>query len=172
MRTIIYILLFWCTILNSQVLNTKGNYAVIIVGDSLIVNEYIENIEVVTNANKVGGVAYEVDTINVLDSIDRFRSSLPALPNSGFLKKNTLYLYDDKVCRVLQNHPRTIYEPTETPALFLFREPGCSDWSQPTGGHDAYNYGDCIIFLGSKYKSTIENNVWSPSVYPAGWSKQ
>lgn len=45
-----------------------------------------------------------------------------------------------------------------------------TDWKQPTGGHDAYMAGDKIIYTDGKvYKSLIDNNVWSPEVYPAGW---
>lgn len=42
-------------------------------------------------------------------------------------------------------------------------------WVQPTGAHDAYNIGDRVSFEGKNYESLIAANVWSPSVYPAGW---
>ena len=45
-----------------------------------------------------------------------------------------------------------------------------SEWRQPTGAHDAYMKGDTMIYTdGMTYKSTIDNNVWSPDVYPDGW---
>lgn len=44
------------------------------------------------------------------------------------------------------------------------------DFVQPSGAHDAYNTGDRVKFTdGHIYESTIDNNVWSPSAYPAGW---
>lgn len=43
------------------------------------------------------------------------------------------------------------------------------DFVQPTGAHDAYNKGDKVLFDGKVYVSTIDGNVWSPSVYPNGW---
>lgn len=43
------------------------------------------------------------------------------------------------------------------------------DFVQPTGAHDAYNIGDIVKFNGQLYRSTIDNNVWSPTDYPAGW---
>ena len=43
------------------------------------------------------------------------------------------------------------------------------DFVQPTGAHDAYNIGDIVKFNGQLYKSTINNNVWSPDAYPQGW---
>lgn len=42
-------------------------------------------------------------------------------------------------------------------------------WVQPTGAHDAYNIGDKVIFNGHLWESLINANVWSPTVYPAGW---
>lgn len=43
------------------------------------------------------------------------------------------------------------------------------DFVQPTGAHDAYKLGDIVKFNGQLYKSTIDNNVWSPDAYPQGW---
>jgi len=60
-------------------------------------------------------------------------------------------------------------------------EPGVSGWRekaeddgvpefvQPTGQHDAYQSGEHVMFDGVEYVSTIDNNVWSPADYPAGW---
>lgn len=43
-------------------------------------------------------------------------------------------------------------------------------WSQPSGAHDAYSAGDIVNYNGTLYQSTINGNVWSPDVYPAGWT--
>lgn len=46
------------------------------------------------------------------------------------------------------------------------------DWVQPTGAHDAYMSGDVVKFTdGKTYKSLIDNNVWAPDTYPAGWEE-
>ena len=45
------------------------------------------------------------------------------------------------------------------------------EFKQPTGAHDAYMIGDRVKFNGKIYKSTINNNVWSPDTYPAGWEE-
>ena len=45
-------------------------------------------------------------------------------------------------------------------------------WVQPTGAQDAYMTGDRVHYpdTGSPvYESTIDNNVYSPEAYPAGW---
>ena len=31
--------------------------------------------------------------------------------------------------------------------------------------------GDKVIFEGKKYESLIDDNVWSPEDYPAGWQE-
>ena len=57
---------------------------------------------------------------------------------------------------------------TEEPA-----EPDTGDtypeWVQPTGGHDAYNTGDIVMYNGTTYRSLIDGNVWAPDAYPQGW---
>lgn len=46
-----------------------------------------------------------------------------------------------------------------------------TEFKQPTGAHDAYAKGDKITFKGNKYISLIDNNVYSPEAYPAGWKE-
>ena len=48
-------------------------------------------------------------------------------------------------------------------------EEGYPEWSQPVGTSDAYMTGDIVSYEGVLYISTIDNNVWSPVAYPAGW---
>lgn len=48
-----------------------------------------------------------------------------------------------------------------------------AEWKQPTGAHDAYMRGDKMLYTDGKvYKSLIDNNVWSPDVYPNGWAEE
>ena len=42
------------------------------------------------------------------------------------------------------------------------------EWEQPSAGNP-YNIGDRVVFEGNIYESIIDNNVWSPAAYPAGW---
>ena len=44
------------------------------------------------------------------------------------------------------------------------------EFIQPTGAHNAYSKGDKVTYNGKVYESVIDNNVWSPDAYPAGWS--
>lgn len=41
---------------------------------------------------------------------------------------------------------------------------------QPTGAHDAYNTGDKMTYTdGKRYICQMDNCVWGPDAYPAGW---
>lgn len=42
------------------------------------------------------------------------------------------------------------------------------EWVQPTA-ENPYMAGDKVTFEGEHYISLIDNNVWSPADYPAGW---
>lgn len=42
------------------------------------------------------------------------------------------------------------------------------DWEQPDSTNP-YMKGDKVRFEGKIYMSVIDNNVWSPAAYPAGW---
>lgn len=48
---------------------------------------------------------------------------------------------------------------------------GYPEWVQPTGAHDAYGTGNQVSFESADYESVIDANVWSPSAYPAGWTR-
>lgn len=45
------------------------------------------------------------------------------------------------------------------------------EFVQPSGGHDAYQAGDKVVFEGKVWVSLIDNNVWSPSSHPSGWEE-
>lgn len=44
-------------------------------------------------------------------------------------------------------------------------------YKQPTGAHDAYHVGDKITYNGKKYICKLDNCVWTPDAYPAGWQE-
>lgn len=45
------------------------------------------------------------------------------------------------------------------------------EFVQPTGAHDAYQVGDKVAYNNKKYICKLENCVWSPDTYPAGWEE-
>ena len=81
------------------------------------------------------------------------------------------YWYDGKLYKVVQAH--TVQDDwTPDVSTSLFTEVTIDEWpewKQPTGAQDAYMIGDKITFEGTHYVSLIDNNVYSPAAYPAGW---
>ncbi len=81
--------------------------------------------------------------------------------------------YEDKLYRCNQQHTsQADWTPDITPALWT--EVGLPYeipvWRQPTGAQDAYNMGDMVHYPTADdpiYVSTVDANVWEPTVY--GW---
>jgi hypothetical protein len=80
---------------------------------------------------------------------------------------------DPQLYRVVQGHTsQADWTPDVTPALYTpigLNDAGYPVWSQPTGGHDAYNKGDIVDYKGVLYESLIDGNTYSPDTYPQGW---
>ena len=84
------------------------------------------------------------------------------------------FRYDGKAYRVAQAHTtQADWTPNTVPALFVEVAPPDTipDWVQPTGAHDTYQIGDQVRFEGQVWESTINDNSWSPTVYPQGWKE-
>lgn len=84
--------------------------------------------------------------------------------------------YGDKLYRVVQTHTsQADWTPDVSPALWTeVALPGeIPVWRQPTGAQDAYQTGDKVHYPDADspvYESLIDNNVFSPDDYPAGWA--
>ena len=94
---------------------------------------------------------------------------------------NTQYTVDDRVryegilYRCLQSHTSQAgWYPTAAPSLWakvLIPDPNViPEWEQPDSTNP-YMIGDRVMFEGEVYESLINSNIWSPTVYPAGWKK-
>lgn len=94
--------------------------------------------------------------------------------NSKEYVKDDKVLYNDVLYKVLQNHTsQEGWTPTSAPSLFakvLTSEGEILDWEQPSSTNP-YMKGDKVKFNGKIYESVIDNNVWSPDAYPAGWKE-
>ena len=84
--------------------------------------------------------------------------------------------YEGKLYKVLQDHNSQLdWGPISAPSLFASlltdeEEPeNILPWVQPDSTN-AYSIGDKVLFEGATYESLIDNNVWSPADYPAGWN--
>ena len=92
--------------------------------------------------------------------------------------------FNDILYKVLQAHTSQV-DWTPDVAVSLFVQVGAvnddvppenetppeeiiPEWIQPDSTNP-YMKGDKVIFEGRIYESIIDNNVWSPAAYPAGW---
>lgn len=78
--------------------------------------------------------------------------------------------------KVLQNHTsQADWTPDTAVSLYarvLTSETEILVWEQPDSTNP-YMKGDIVYYPdleGSIYESTMDNNVWSPSSYPAAWA--
>lgn len=87
--------------------------------------------------------------------------------------------HNDILFKVLQAHTsQEDWEPDKTPSLFTqvivgqvnpeTGEQEILEWVQPDSTNP-YMMGDKVSFNGVTYESVIDNNIWSPADYPAGW---
>ena len=87
----------------------------------------------------------------------------------GFVCKSTA----GRVVKLLQPYDSTIYprEPEELSAQWGFVWSQDPEKAQPfiALSTSPNMTGDCCTENGSVYRSTMDNNVWAPSAYPAGW---
>ena len=90
-------------------------------------------------------------------------------PGFKIRRNGTLY-------KVLQEHTsQSDWTPESAPSLFakvLAGQEGTDigEWEQPDSTNP-YMKGDKVTYNGKTYVSTINNNVWSPDAYPAGWKE-
>ena len=85
-------------------------------------------------------------------------------------------LYNDILYKVIQAHTsQAEWTPIAAPSLFakVINETidgSIPEFEQP-GSTNPYMKGDRVIFNGKVYESLIDNNVYSPEAYPAGWKE-
>ena len=122
--------------------------------------------------NKIGKiVANQVTDDVVALSIQEFYDIWTA----GVLYSVGRYItHKDILYKVLTEHTsQADWTPDVSPSLFakvLIDPTGetIPEWVQPDSTN-AYMTGDKVTYEGKVYESTIDNNIWSPADYPAGW---
>lgn len=87
----------------------------------------------------------------------------------GFVCKSSA----GRVVKLLQPYDSTIFtqEPEELPAQWGFVWSDDPDHALPfvAMSTSPYMKGNCCTDEGKTYRSLMDNNVWRPSEYPAGW---
>lgn len=100
--------------------------------------------------------------------------------NSVGYKKGQRVRYNGTLFKVLQDHTsQSDWTPDTASSLFAKvlvetdengTQTTISEWTQPDSTNP-YNTGDRVTYNGKTYESTIDNNVWAPDAYPAGWTE-
>ena len=85
-------------------------------------------------------------------------------------------LYNGVLYKVIQAHTsQEGWTPIDAPSLFAKVINETIDGSVPEfeqpNSTNPYMKGDKVIFNGKVYESLIDNNVYSPEAYPAGWKE-
>ena len=94
-------------------------------------------------------------------------------------QEDTAYMVDQRVrynnilYKCLTAHvSQSSWMPDVSPSLWarvlIPDENVIPEWEQPDSTN-AYKIGDKVMFEGQVYESVINNNIWSPAAYPAGW---
>ena len=113
-------------------------------------------------------ILYKIDKMYIQDRItEAEKTELDNLARQNAKAENSYNIQkqlDNIFARLeaLENKDKT-EEPTEQEEY--------PEYKQPTGSHDAYNTGDKITYNGKKYICKMDNCVWAPDVYPAGWEE-
>ena len=88
----------------------------------------------------------------------------------------TYIRYEEVLYKVITAHTsQSDWTPPSASSLFakVLTDPTgetINEWVQPDSTNP-YMAGDKVTFNGKTYESVINNNVWSPSAYPAGWKE-
>ena len=89
-------------------------------------------------------------------------------------KINQYVMYKEILYKVLTEHnSQTSWTPDVTSSLYakVLADPTgetINEWIQPDSTN-GYMKGDKVMYEGVIYESLVDNNIWAPSTYPAGW---
>lgn len=118
---------------------------------------------------------YQAELNSVNDDVSLYMVEMYPLwnPNGVQYKKNQRVSYNGILYKILQDHTsQETWKPNVSPSLFVkvisSMNGEIREWQQPSA-ENAYQKGDKVRYNGKVYESLIDNNVWSPDAYPAGW---
>lgn len=117
---------------------------------------------------KLEDILYKISKMYIEDRItETEKSELDNLAREKAKAENSYNIQKqlDSIFARLEALENKEEQPTET----LVEE--YPAYIQPTGAHDSYKTGDKVIFNGKKYICKMDNCVWSPETYPAGWEE-
>lgn len=84
----------------------------------------------------------------------------------------------DQVYTILQPHTPAHnpgFRPADLPAIYSIKHTTdpkmAKDYMAPNGTSGMYMTGDCCRVGEKVFRSVVDNNVWHPNDYPAGWEE-
>lgn len=119
----------------------------------------------------IESLAAHLDDTEALESKELF----PAWEENKEYAVDTRVRYNGELYKCLQAHTSApSWNPVGAVSLWakvLIPDPEViPEWVQPDSTN-AYMIGDKVRYNGKIYESLIDNNIWSPEAYPAGWSE-
>lgn len=85
-------------------------------------------------------------------------------------------MYDGIPYKCVQAHDSTgnaMWNPEATPALWMQYHGTTPEtarpWLAPTGAHDMYKAGECMIWIDNTVRRCKFDTAYSPADYPAAW---
>lgn len=122
-----------------------------------------------TNADSMTGTELN-------DAGDRIPRFAAAVQKENMLKRPIGFVCKSsagRVVRLLQHYDSTVFtqEPEELPAQwgFVWSDDPAHALPFAAISTSPYMTGNCCEDEGKVWRSLIDNNVWKPSEYPAGW---
>src|SRR6056297_1323998 len=106
------------------------------------------------------------------DDVNNMSNHLPALPSEGeWVEENKTYSYGSDIVKARQGHYRTIYEPSQTPALFSFVRSGTDlQWIEG----EEVGKGMIRVYEGQEYECIQAHQTqsdWTPDSTPSLWEE-
>ena len=122
--------------------------------------------------NKIGKIVAnqvtdDVVALSIKEFYDEWREGVAYKINQYVMYKEILY----KV--LIEHNSQASWTPDVTASLYakVLADPTgetINEWVQPDSTN-GYMKGDKVKYEGVVYVSLIDNNIWSPVAYPAGW---
>lgn len=114
--------------------------------------------------------AISLSDVDALEAVNLFPKWEPS---HGVYHVDERVKYDNILYRCLQEHTaQEGWTPVAAPSLWakvlIPDENVVPEWEQPDSTNP-YMIGDKVMYKGQVYESVINNNIWSPEAYPAGW---
>lgn len=123
---------------------------------------------------RIEGVAESLDEEKALENIDFF-PHWSSIPDGEEITVGKRLQHGGKLYEAIQGHNKqSDWAPDIVPALFKeVAKPGeIREITDPIPATSPFMKNEEGRWKGEVYVSLIDNNVWTPDAYPAGWQKK